>query len=84
MNKKLIIFLMLGVLLISGCETFGYEDKWETDRRLCKKCISSCPNWDFISNYDGREYTEDEYNNLTEVKEYRSCYNEKCKWICER
>ena len=63
--------MLIGIVFVGGCSTLGYQTQWESERSLCNKCTSSCPNWDFVHNYDGRGYTVDEYDNLTDVIEYR-------------
>lgn len=41
--KKIVLSVGTVILLIiSGCSELGYETSYETDRRLCEKCVNDC------------------------------------------
>ena len=76
------IFLILVLVLLVGCSSLGYETSYETDRRLCKKCINECGHIDGDIAFNFIRGCEDNcFENKTEIN--INTRNEYCIIYCQ-
>lgn len=75
------IFGVMGLLLITACVSDPYAEV----RAKQDMCAWNCPHHleleEMMNNGSSREYTAEEWNNLSQVKEHAACWEEHCRWI---